>query len=34
VVENEKGVVINVLGTAKGLDVGLVKGGLTIKDVK
>jgi hypothetical protein len=34
VVENDKGVVINVTGGTKGLDVGLVKGGLTIKDVK
>jgi hypothetical protein len=34
VVENEKGVVINVTGGTKGLDVGLVQGGLTIKDVK
>ena len=34
VVENDKGVVINVMGTAKGMDLGLVKGGLTIKDVK
>ena len=34
VVENDKGVVINVIGSAKGMDVGLVKGGLTIKDVK
>ncbi len=34
VVENDKGVVINVLGSAKGMDVGLTKGGLTIKDVK
>jgi hypothetical protein len=34
VVENDKGVVINVLGSVKGMDVGLAKGGLTIKDVK
>lgn len=34
VVENDKGVVINVSGSAKGMDVGLVQGGLTIKDVK
>jgi hypothetical protein len=34
VVENDKGVVINVLGSAKGMDVGLTKGGLTIKGVK
>lgn len=34
VVQNDKGVVINVKGTAKGLELGLVKGGLTIKEVK
>jgi len=34
VVENDKGVVINVLGSVKGMDVGLAKGGLTVKDVK
>ena len=34
VVENDKGVVINVLGGVKGMDVGLAKGGLTVKDVK
>jgi hypothetical protein len=34
VVENDKGVVINVTGGTKGMDVGLVEGGLTIKDVK
>ena len=34
VVQNEKGVVINVKGTAKGLSLGLVEGGLTIEDVK
>ena len=34
VVENDKDVVINVLGSATGMDVGLTKGGLTIKDVK
>lgn len=34
VVENDKGVVINVFGSAKGMDVGMTKGGLTIKDVK
>ena len=34
VVENEKGVVINVKATAKGMNLGLVGGGLTIKDVK
>jgi hypothetical protein len=34
VVENDKGVLINVFGRAKGMDVGLVKGGLTVKDVK
>ena len=33
VVENDKGVVI-VLGSVKGMDVGLAKGGLTVKDVK
>ena len=32
VVENEKGVVINVIGSAKGMDLGLVKGALTIKE--
>ena len=34
VVENDKGVVINVLGSVEGMDVGLAKGGLTVKDVK
>jgi hypothetical protein len=34
VVENDKGVVINVKGSAKGMDLGLVKGALTIKEVK
>jgi hypothetical protein len=34
VVQNEKGVVIDVKGTAKGMNLGLVEGGLTIKDVK
>jgi len=34
VVQNDKGVVINVLGTLKGLDLGLVKGGLTIRQIK
>jgi hypothetical protein len=34
VVQNEKGVVINVKGTATGMNLGLVEGGLTIKDVK
>ena len=34
VVQNEKGVVINVKATAKGMNLGLVGGGLTIKDVK
>jgi hypothetical protein len=34
VVQNEKGVVINVKATAKGMNLGLVEGGLTIKDVK
>jgi hypothetical protein len=34
VVQNEKGVVINVKGTAKGLSLGLVEGGLTIEEVK
>ncbi len=33
-VQNEKGVVINVKGTSSGLNLGLVEGGLTIKDVK
>jgi hypothetical protein len=34
VVQNAKGVVINVKATAKGLSLGLVEGGLTIEDVK
>jgi P pilus assembly chaperone PapD len=34
VVQNDKGVVINVKSTAKGLGLGLVEGGLTIEDVK
>ena len=34
VVQNEKGVVINVKATAMGMDLGLVEGGLTIQDVK
>jgi hypothetical protein len=34
VVENEKGVVINVTGSVKGMNLGLVKGALTIKEVK
>jgi hypothetical protein len=34
VVQNEKGVVINVKGTSSGLNLNLVEGGLTIKDVK
>ncbi|MEJ2673235.1 MAG: hypothetical protein P8168_13755 [Deltaproteobacteria bacterium] len=34
IVQNEKGVVINVQSTAKGLSLGLIEGGLTIEDVK
>ena len=34
VVQNEKGVVINVKATAKGMNLGLVEGGLTIEEVK
>ena len=34
VVQNEKGVVINVKATAKGMALGLVEGGLTIEEVK
>ena len=34
VVQNEKGVVINVKATAKGMSLGLVEGGLTIEEVK
>lgn len=34
VVQNDKGVVLNLKAAAKGLNLGLVKGGLTIKDVK
>jgi hypothetical protein len=34
VVQNDKGVVLNITTTAKGLNLGLVGGGLTIKDVK
>ena len=33
-VQNGKGVIIHVKGSAAGLDLGLVEGGLTIKDVK
>ena len=34
VVQNEKGVVLNIKGTATGMNLALVEGGLTIKDVK
>jgi hypothetical protein len=34
IVQNEKGVLINVKATAKGMGLGLVEGGLTIEDVK
>jgi hypothetical protein len=34
IVQNEKGVIINVKATAKGMGLGLVEGGLTIEDVK
>ena len=34
VVQNEKGVVINVKATAKGMSLALVEGGLTIEEVK